>query len=544
MASSRVRAEVAGLLFAVVFGSAGQLAGQDKGDDELHELIAGIEPSVVTIEAAGVGAGSGFVVDANGIVATNFHVIAGATEAQVKFHDGSSAEVQGFVAVEPGKDLALLKVKTALKLEPLPISRREAAKGDAVYAFGAPRRLAGSVSNGIVSAVRDSLEIGQTFKATTGVDAFAEFGYDSNAKWIQTTAPISPGNSGGPLVNRKGEVVGVNTVTRVDGQNLNFAIWAVYAQRMLEDSAGKERHLNELPQLRSPKNSRATADGTATLNYWTEIGKVNATYSGSMRRAFLAAARATAMHRYAEDIKALDVEGVDSSLLTLAMLDAQNCDRMAASFAAGDQEGFKVRSEVNTRINEEYDFLRIQLSAKYGLKFPLIFATPQRLPPSKADLAASAESALKYVKAMLGRRNQATVFYDLRGLIARYPDTPASKEAADLLEQLAVKLAKEAVEGKAFTKGTLEDIVVVLRQITEKHRGTAAAEEAAELMEQANFRIRSDQAADTLHLVKKLIEIGKVESAPDRLKRLIREYGDTPAAKEAEKLLQELGEED
>ncbi len=157
---------------------------------------------------------------------TNHHVIADAKQANVVFRDGKRISALGFVAVKPQWDLAILVIRdnpqTVVPLSVIPVAPQ---KGDRVLALGSPEGLSGSISEGIVSSLRSGDELVTTFKERYGRDVYTEvFRYDPGMNWIQTTAPISHGNSGGPLVNDEGEVVGVNTLSSVTGQNLNFAV--------------------------------------------------------------------------------------------------------------------------------------------------------------------------------------------------------------------------------------------------------------------------------------------------------------------------------
>jgi len=180
---------------------------------QLTDLIKQVEPSVVRIDVEGKhggGIGSGFVVDSSGIVVTNHHVIAGASKAEVSFQNKKTAQVLGTLYLDKNRDIAVLKIAgdsySALKLaKELPL------KGASVAAFGAPVGLSFTATEGIVSAIRKIEELKEYTSKTAGT-------------WIQTSTPISPGNSGGPLVNRRGEVVGANTMAMVAAQNLNFAI--------------------------------------------------------------------------------------------------------------------------------------------------------------------------------------------------------------------------------------------------------------------------------------------------------------------------------
>ncbi len=193
---------------------------------DLVELVKKVEPSVVRVEidrgGGNGGLGSGVIVDDRGIVATNFHVAQGAKKARIILRSGESVDVRGFLTADPGHDLALLKTDPFDKPCAIKLTSRLPEVGEKVAAFGNPHGLSFTTSEGIVSAVREGKEL----QVIMGAEEFSLMGYAVDSTWIQTTAPISPGNSGGPLINMQGEVVGLNTWYRRDGQNLNFAISA------------------------------------------------------------------------------------------------------------------------------------------------------------------------------------------------------------------------------------------------------------------------------------------------------------------------------
>ena len=141
--------------------------------------------------------GSGFVVDKDGYIVTNYHVIEGATEVEVNF-SGDDRVPARVIGSDPSTDLAVLKVDAqARALTPLPLGNSDAVHvGDAVVAIGNPFGLERSVTAGIVSALQR--------------DITAPNGYTID-KVIQIDAPINHGNSGGPLLNSRGEVIGVNS---------------------------------------------------------------------------------------------------------------------------------------------------------------------------------------------------------------------------------------------------------------------------------------------------------------------------------------------
>lgn len=160
--------------------------------------------------------GSGFVISSDGYILTNNHVIQSATEIEVKFgaHTPDLTDDETFkaevVGSDPRTDIALIKVKTKKKLKFAHLGDSdEIKKGDWVMAFGNPFGLEHSVSVGIVSAKEREISSNENRR-------FDEF--------IQTDAAINFGNSGGPLVNLKGEVIGINTAITAQGSGIGFAL--------------------------------------------------------------------------------------------------------------------------------------------------------------------------------------------------------------------------------------------------------------------------------------------------------------------------------
>jgi len=155
--------------------------------------------------------GSGFFVR-DGEVATNLHVVQGAARGYAKVVGRKAKyDIKGITAIDPKRDLVILKI-SGVRARPLAIGNSETVQiGDTVYAVGNPLGLEGTFSQGIVSSIRE-----------VGTD-----------KLLQITAPISPGSSGGPVLNGKGEVIGVSVATLRGGQNLNFAIPSNYLKALL-----------------------------------------------------------------------------------------------------------------------------------------------------------------------------------------------------------------------------------------------------------------------------------------------------------------------
>jgi putative serine protease PepD len=199
-------------------------------------VAAKVLPSVVQIKvetSSGGGTGSGFVLDDDGFIVTNNHVVAdaGSSGVTVSFADGTTADAR-VVGTSGSYDLAVLKV-SAKGLKALPLGNSDSVVvGDPVIAIGSPLGLSGTVTSGIVSA--------KDRPVTAGERGGSDSAY-INA--IQTDAAINPGNSGGPLVNLDGEVVGVNSAIATLGGSLTgqggsigvgFAIPINQARRTVE----------------------------------------------------------------------------------------------------------------------------------------------------------------------------------------------------------------------------------------------------------------------------------------------------------------------
>uniref|UniRef100_UPI001300239C S1C family serine protease n=1 Tax=Desertihabitans aurantiacus TaxID=2282477 RepID=UPI001300239C len=169
-------------------------------------VAAAVLPSTVTIEA-GQATGSGFVIDADGTIMTNDHVVepaGGSGRVRVVFDDGTRAEAE-VLGRSPGYDLAVIRVEDADEAPVVPVTvgpPEQVEIGEVAVAVGSPLGLGGTVTEGIVSAVDRPVVVGG------GEDAQGATAY-INA--IQTDAPINPGNSGGPLVDSSGQVIGVNS---------------------------------------------------------------------------------------------------------------------------------------------------------------------------------------------------------------------------------------------------------------------------------------------------------------------------------------------
>jgi hypothetical protein len=219
--------------------------------ETLPELVRRVKPSVVAIatydsQGEALMTGSGFFLRP-GQVVTNLHVIRGAQRTEIKTLDGKGKvfPVVGLLASDEEGDLALLSVE-------MPPDRQRASElahvlpdeGEQIVVIGNPLKLEGSVTDGIVSAVREVPNVG---------------------KIIQITAPISHGNSGSPVFNMKGEVVGVVTVKVTNGQNINLAIGAARVEQL---RPGQLRSIGSLPAKEKLGDVAETSYRTGLDSLW------------------------------------------------------------------------------------------------------------------------------------------------------------------------------------------------------------------------------------------------------------------------------------
>ena len=234
------------------------LAATIHAQESLPALVKRVKPAVVAIatyDANGEAlmTGSGFFLRP-GQVVTNLHVVRGATRAEIKTLDGKGKvfPVTGTLAVDEEGDLALLGVDMPLeRARTSELAKELPDEGEQIFVIGNPLKLEGSVSDGIVSAVR---EVPNSYRI------------------IQITAPISHGNSGSPVFNLHGQVLGVVTVKVTNGQNINLALEAA---RVGELRAGKLQPLSDLtPKTKDAAESlyRSGIESLWLGNYDNAVG--------------------------------------------------------------------------------------------------------------------------------------------------------------------------------------------------------------------------------------------------------------------------------
>jgi hypothetical protein len=178
-----------------------------RAQEDLPNIIKRISPAVVVVETQKgnkKGLGTGFFINSRGHIVTNYHVILGAEQAVVRTQEGRRYPVKRIVAENKEADLVLIVTDMPLRdVRFLEVTGTLPEVGEKVYAIGHPMGLEKTVSEGIISAIRNLPQLGDI---------------------IQISAPISPGSSGGPVFNSAGLVIGVARATVRTGQNLNFAV--------------------------------------------------------------------------------------------------------------------------------------------------------------------------------------------------------------------------------------------------------------------------------------------------------------------------------
>lgn len=190
--------------------------------DEIAAIVARVRPAVLHLRTHGrgrSGTGSGFVVSDDGLALTNHHVVQGAANVEAMLHDGRTLPAE-LLGSDPATDLALLRVP-GTATAPLVLGDSNALRvGDFALAIGCPHGLSHTVTAGILSG------LGRALPGPGG---------QSIEDVIQTDAPLNPGNSGGPLLDGNGTVVGIATAILPMAQGLCFAVPSATAQVVLEE---------------------------------------------------------------------------------------------------------------------------------------------------------------------------------------------------------------------------------------------------------------------------------------------------------------------
>jgi serine protease Do len=220
---------------------------------DVRELVNQLGEAVVQVRTPG-GLGSGFIINQDGFLITNFHVIEGETQISVEVYHHQDGQLERrsykdvkIIAINKFEDIALLRIedKDAPKFSRVLLGDSDLlAVGESVFAIGSPLGLERTVTEGIVSTKTRELQ---------------------GALYLQTTAQINPGNSGGPLFNMRGEVIGITNMKITFGEGLGFAI-PVSAVKYFLDHRDAFAYSNDNPSnpyryLEPPSRTRHAAEG-------------------------------------------------------------------------------------------------------------------------------------------------------------------------------------------------------------------------------------------------------------------------------------------
>ena len=216
----------------------------DNKATEWTEVVAHTKAAVVLIETD-EGLASGFIIKPDGIIVTNYHVVADAKAMTVKLPSGEEYRNVYLLSSDPIDDLAFLKIE-AVDLPTIPLGNsNDVQVGEEVLLVGAPKGLEQTVSDGLISGIR----------------------IDNGVRILQTSAAASPGSSGGPLLNRRGEAVGVMSFKVVNGENLNFTIPINYVRGKLDTLTLSNSKTFEPLKAQSEKHRGVWVAGHGTAEF-------------------------------------------------------------------------------------------------------------------------------------------------------------------------------------------------------------------------------------------------------------------------------------
>jgi hypothetical protein len=221
------------LLVTVLVAATTHAPARPQGVSQLFDsaqITKKISPGVVLIKGMGSSGetlGTGFIISSDGKIATNLHVVESLKNGGVQLASGEKFDSFSVLAFDARKDIAIIKIP-GFDLPTVTLGNsNDVQVGEPVLAVGSPLGLQGTVTTGVVSSVRDD-PTGGGFKV------------------LQTDASVNPGNSGGPLVNGRAEVIGIVTFKIRGGENLNFAIPINYLRGLADSSSGTAMSLEDM----------------------------------------------------------------------------------------------------------------------------------------------------------------------------------------------------------------------------------------------------------------------------------------------------------
>jgi S1-C subfamily serine protease len=421
----------------VGFGLALAPSARAQSDAERQAIIKKVEHSVAKVIVEGEnggGHGSGYIVDDTGVLITNAHVVKPAKHLKKQLKrvyvtfpaDGDKKEykTEGWLDVQPTRDLCLLRIKPeGKKLVPLTLCDKIPTPGDTVFTFGSPLGFDNTPAFGHVTAYRKGSEIAEVMG---GKDVFEkQQGYSLESTWVQHDAAMSPGNSGGPLLNMKGEVLGLNTWHIPRGENMNFATSADNIKKFLEKASKQIKAWPDLPEWKGAGEDEGgggpSGNAGRTLTAWKDMNKALITLNKKIEAAekkikaiapanpakpmagltnrMKKKAKATedmgeALREYASKIKAIDTRGVDPRLINLTVNESQIAERTSdtcreigsalststdPSAAAGLEGKLFALKEVSQKMRTDREVLRVTFTHQYNKPFPTLEETAKEM---------------------------------------------------------------------------------------------------------------------------------------------------------------------
>lgn len=223
---------------------------QPRQDLSVADIVRANRESIVVIKTNAGAIGSGFFINRDGYIVTNKHVLPNNSQAEIKTANGKMFKVLQVIREDADGDLVIASTDTSpQESNPVTINPGIPESGEKIIVIGSPLGLEQTVSDGIVSAVRQN---------------------QNGVNFIQITAPVSPGNSGGPLLNMRGEVIGVATFQYRTGQNLNFCVAASRIMDMQQGDIAANR--SSRGDLQSPQGRdvyvHADSNGRVSFVEW------------------------------------------------------------------------------------------------------------------------------------------------------------------------------------------------------------------------------------------------------------------------------------
>jgi serine protease Do len=248
------RSSIVMLVVAIAIGCGSTQSKKPQVRMSPREIIDTSSPAIVRIEAGEAKVGTGFILDENGLIATNLHVIEGEAKVRVRLYkDPTEYTVASIAAIDKTHDLVLIRIKPKKPLSKVKLGDSSVvAAGDRVYAIGNPLGVFDySITDGLISQVRPLSE---------------------ELTILQISAAISQGSSGGPLFNQFGEVIGVTTAIITQGQAINLAVPANYLRPLMQNQLAMS--LEEFAKVTKDSSGTAAADDNIEIRRMVPVHPV------------------------------------------------------------------------------------------------------------------------------------------------------------------------------------------------------------------------------------------------------------------------------